>query len=454
MRQIDCDVAVIGAGTAGLQTYKAATARGAHAVMVERGPGGSTCTRAGCMPSKLLIAAGRAAARVRDADLFGIRAGEMRIDGAAVMARVRAERDRFVPSVLDEYHAIPDDRRVQGEARFTGPTTLAVGDDVTITAKAVVIAAGSYASVPDALKPVAALVRTNDDIFDLPEPPRSLAVIGAGPLGIELAQAFARLGVAVTVLDEGRTVGHLSDPEAERAAKVALGRSFDLHLSVKVEARLAEDGRAAVSWTGAGTGSVTVDLVLVAAGRPPNLAALNLAATGLDCDEHGVPRFDHRSRRCGDAPVFIAGDAGSWRPVLHEASRGGRIAGSVAAGGEPPRALPALSIAFTEPNLVEVGRRFDALPEGAVVGTAAVDDNGRATIDGREDGVVRLYADREGVLIGATVVAPDGEHLGHLVALAIDRGMHAAEFADQPWYHPTLEELLPDAVQDLIAKLP
>ena len=452
MRRVDCDVAVIGAGTAGLQAYKAATARGARAVIVERGPGGSTCTRVGCMPSKLLIAAGRAAARVRDAGLFGVSAGEVRIDGAAVMARVRAERDHFVRSVLDEYHAIPADRRAQGEARFTGPTTLAVGDDVTITAKAVVIAAGSHASVPDALKPIAGLVRTNDDIFDLPEPPRSLAVIGAGPLGIELAQAFARLGTVVTVLDEGHTVGHLSDPEAARAAAAALGRSFDLHLGVTVQARLAEDGRAAVSWTGAG--SVTVDLVLAAAGRSPNLAALNLSAAGLECDEHGVPRFDHRSRRCGDAPVFIAGDAGSWRPVLHEASRGGRTAGAVAAGGEPPRALPALLIAFTEPNLVEVGRRFDALPEGAVIGTAAVGDNGRATIDGHEDGVVRLYADRDGVLIGATVVAPDGEHLGHLVALAIDRGMRAAEFADQPWYHPTLEELLPNAAQDLIAKLP
>jgi dihydrolipoamide dehydrogenase len=441
-------VAVIGAGTAGLKAYKAAEAHGDTVLLIERGEGGSTCTRVGCMPSKLLLAAGRMAFDARRAGEFGIDTGVVRVDGAKVLARMRHERDRFVGSVLDEYHAIPDSERLQGEARFTGPTTLAVGDTM-VEARAIVIATGGHPIVPDTLEPVKWLVHTHETIFSIEQLPASMAVLGAGPLGIELAQAFARLGVAVTVLDEGDTVGGLGDPVANEAARAALSREFDLRLGAKVTAAPAEDGRATLSWSGKSEGEVTVELVLAATGRPPNLESLDLDKTGLALDEHGTPLFEETTRRCGDSQIFIAGDANAWRPVLHEAARGGRIAGGVAAGGPPSRPLPAFAVTFTEPGIAVVGTAFDELPEGATIGCATVKDNGRADIEGEDQGVVRLYGDKAGRLIGAAIVAPGAEHLGHLVALGIDRGIDVATFADQPWYHPTLEEMLQSAARDL-----
>ncbi|GGB23146.1 dihydrolipoyl dehydrogenase [Sphingomonas metalli] len=445
-----CGVAVIGAGTAGLHAYEAAWNMGADTLLIEQGSGGTTCTRYGCMPSKALLAAAHAAHAARRAGGFGIRTGDIHVDGEAVMARVRALRDRFFAAVLEDYDAIPADHRLHGTACFTGPDRLVVGD-TTIHADAIVIATGARPIVPESLDPVRALVHTHETIFDIETLPRSLAVLGAGPVGLELAQAFARLGVAVTLFDEDDIVGGLGDPQVNASARAALSQEVTMRLGVTVTAE-AQDGRARLSWTGAEAGSESFDLILAATGRPPCLDPLALDTTGLALDDHGTPLFDHRTRRCGDSAIFVAGDAGSWRPVLHEAARGGRIAGMVAAGGEAPRVLPAFAITFTDPQLVEVGTGFADLPDGARIGEAKPADNGRAVIERTTEGLVRLYADRDGRLIGASIAAAEAEHLGHGLALAIDRGISMADFADQPWYHPTLEELLQQAARDALGE--
>lgn len=447
MKERTCDVAIIGAGTAGLKAYKAVAARGGQPIIVERGAGGSTCTRVGCMPSKLLIAAARVAHQARGAGRFGIDVGSVSVDADKVWSRVRRERDRFVASVLDEYHAIPADHVVHGVARFTGPHTIAIGDDHVTATCGIVIATGGHPIIADMLDPVRDLVHTHETIFELTDLPATMAVLGAGPLGLELAQAFARLGVAVTVIDEGDMIGGLKDPKTNAAAITALGDEVTLQLGVKASASLTGDGRARLSWS---DGEVEVDLVLAATGRPPSLDSLDLATTGLELDEHGTPLFDKSTRRCGDSDIFIAGDANAWRPVLHEAARGGRIAGDVAMGGPAAKAIPPFAITFTEPNLTEVGMSFDTLPDDVRIGEATVADNGRATADGEDQGLCRLYADADGTLLGASIVAPDGEHLGHLVALAIERGMDATAFADQAWYHPTTAEMLQSAARDVL----
>lgn len=440
------DVIVIGAGTAGLKAYKAATARGADTIVIERGSGGSTCTRCGCMPSKLLIAAARAAHQARQAGRFGIEIGTISVDAAAVWQRVRRERDRFVASVLEEYHSIPADQRVHGGARFDGENSVVVGDRRIEARRGIVIATGARPIVPDGFEDVRHLVHTHETIFDLDALPQSLAVLGAGPLGLELAQAFARLGVDVAVFDPGSTVGGLKDPDCNAAAIDAIGSEVRLHLETKARASAAGGDQAKLGWDG---GELVVDCILAATGRAPAMQDLGLEDTGIALDDDGVPVFDRRSHRCGDSRIFVAGDADAWRPVLHEAARGGRIAGEVAAGGEPPRCLPAFSVAFTEPGIAQIGTAFADLPPDARIGKATVADNGRATIDGHTHGLVKLYGDRAGKLIGASIVAPDAEHLGHLVALGIDRDIDVATFADQAWYHPTLGELLQSAARDL-----
>jgi dihydrolipoamide dehydrogenase len=444
-RDRTCDVIVIGAGTAGLKAYKAATARGADTVIIERGPGGSTCTRVGCMPSKLLIAAARVAHQARGATRFGVKTGAVEVDAGATWARVRRERDRFVASVLEDYHAIPASQVVHGEARFDGPDAVRVGEARIVARGGIVIATGARPVVPDSLDAVRDLVHTHETIFELDSLPARMAVLGAGPLGLELAQAFSRLGVSVSLFDPSDKLGALTDPVANAAAIDAIGGEIDLHLGVEAKAEPAGTC-ARLTWD---SGEIEVDLILAATGRKPALDTLDLERTGLALDDKGAPLFDEASRRCGDSRIFIAGDANAWRPVLHEAARGGQIAGDVAAGGAPRRVLPALAIAFTEPNIVQVGCDFGDLPDDVRIGGAKVCDNGRATAEGHDAGVVRLYGAADGTLIGATIVAPEGEHLGHLVALAIDRRMDAATFADEAWYHPTVEELLQSAARDL-----
>lgn len=449
MNSISCDVAIIGAGTAGLHAYKAAAQAGANVLLIEQGTNGSTCTRTGCIPSKLLIAAGRAAAYARSAGLFGIRTGDIAIDGATVMQRLREQRDKSDGQIRSEYLDVPEAHRLHGRARFTGRTVLAVDDTVSVEARAVIVATGAHPAVPKPLEAVRALVHTHETIFEIKQLPAALAVIGAGPLGLELAQAFARLGVAVTVLDMSARLGALADPDAETAARNALETDMTIHLGVEISGAF-DSGKVRIGWTGDSTGEVVVDMVLAATGRRPNIDGLDLAAAGIETDDRGVPTFAEDTRRCGDSQVFIAGDVGAWRPVLHEAARGGTIAGTVAAGGAAFPPIAALAIAFTEPNLVEVGERFDALPDGAIIGTAQAHDNARSGIDGDDAGLVRLYADSQGLLLGGTIVLTGGEHLGQSLALALDCGMHAADFADQAWYHPVLEELLQAAARDIV----
>ena len=446
MNNRKCDVAVIGAGTAGLAAWRAVTAAGADALLIERGPGGTTCARVGCMPSKALLAAGRAAHSARGADEFGVRVGAVEVDGAAVMARVRRMRDIMTQAVFDGMDDVPDDRRIDGEARFAGPTTLTVGE-VTIEAEAVVIAVGADPTIPDGLADGSDRVRTHLDIWDLETLPKSLGVLGAGPVGIEIAQAMARLGVAVTVFDPGDAVGALQDKEVNAAAVACLGREMTLRLGEEPKGVPIEGG---VRLKGDGE-PVDVELVLAATGRPPNLKALDLDAAGVALDDKGVPTFDTRTKQVAGSPIWIAGDANDWRPVLHEASHGGSVAGCQAAGAKGDAALLTnVAMVYTDPGIAIVGPTFGDLPDGARIGCAKV-EGGRAQIDGHEGGVVRLYADRNGVLIGGSIVAHAAEHLAHALMVAVSQDMTVTAFTALPWYHPCYEEHLQTAARDLLA---
>lgn len=440
-----CDVAVIGAGTAGLAAWRAATAAGKDALLIERGPGGTTCARVGCMPSKALLAAGRAAHSAHEADEFGVRVGPVEIDGVAVMERVRRMRDIMTQAIFDGMDDIPMDARIEGEARFTGPATLAVGD-TTVEAGAVVIAVGADPIVPGAFSDVADRVRTHLDIWELETLPKSVAVLGAGPVGIGIAQGLARVGVAVTLFDPGEMIGGLTDPQANEAAVTALGQEMTFRLGEKPKGEPVEGG---VRLVGEGE-PVEAELVLAAAGRPPNLSALDLEHAGLPLDKDGMPRFDPRTKRVGDSRVWIAGDANEWRGVVHEAGHAGDVAGRGAAGAAgDPRVLTNVAMVFTEPGLAMVGTGFDELPDGARIGTAEV-TGGRAQLDRREGGVVRLYADADGRLIGGTIVSHGVEHLAHTLMLAVSQRMTVEAFAELPWYHPCYEEHLQAAARDLL----
>lgn len=449
MTDLFCDVAIIGAGTAGLAAERAARRHGAKTLLVDPQFAGTTCATVGCMPSKLLIAAADAAHAVRRAGIFGIEVAAPVIDGAAVMARVRRERDAFVAGAKRNIAALPEGIRITSRARFNGSTALLLDDGRRLTARAIVIATGATNAIPVAFAAVRDRVLTNESILELETLPRSIGVVGAGPIGLELAQALARLGVEIHLLEQGDTLASLRDPAIAARLRAILEHEFPITLGVEVTAAPDGDG-VRLFWKGARGGEQRFDRVLVAAGRPPDLGGLDLAKSGLALDEHGTPRFDRHTLRCGSSSIFIAGDADHDRAVLHEAATEGTIAGRNAASYPEVkpgvRGVP-LAIVFTDPPVAVIGS-VPMKGEPHVVGVASYEDQGRAKVFARNAGLAHLYADREsGRLLGATMTGPGVEHSAHLLAWAIQSELTATEALDHPFYHPTYEEGLKPALR-------
>lgn len=456
MKMLSCDVAVIGAGTAGLAASAAAAADGAQVLLIEGGEPGTTCARSGCMPSKLLIAAATAAHCAGTSSVFGIQTAPLRIDGRAVMTRVRAERDRFVRSVLQSYQRIPESQRLVGTAQFIAPGRLQVGDGVQVTAKAIVIATGAYSAVPAMFDAVADCVLTHETLFERVMLPGSVAVVGAGPLGLELGQALHRLGVRTAIFDRGDRIGGLISDDLNASAARIYAASLNLRLGVELQAEPLAAGLR-LHWQGPQQrGSADFEHLLIAAGRRPKLQPLALHNAGIALDAHGVPVYDRATLRCGDSAVFIAGDCNHDRPLLHEAADEGTIAGRNAAACPSgvqahPRRVP-LAITFSDPQIAIVG---DVGQPGHVAGRVDFTDQGRARVMNANRGGLKLYGDpADGRLAGAEMVGPAAEHLGHLLAWAVQQRQSVRSLLDMPFYHPTLEEGVRTALRDLCAQMP
>ncbi len=454
------DVAVIGAGTAGLAAYRAASAAGARAVIIESGPHGTTCARVGCMPSKLLIAAAEAAHDATHALPFGVNA-TVSIDGRAVMDRVRRERDRFVGFVVESVEAIPAEHRILGRAQFVMPGLLQVANQ-RIEARSIVIATGSLPVVPPMFERVLERVVLNDDVFAWESLPRSVALFGAGVIGLELGQALARLGVRVRVFGRSGTVGPLTDPVVREAALAAFSKELLIDTDAEVrEVRMTKGGDSVevVFRSGEGFVSETFDYALVAAGRRPRLAGLALESSGAILDARGVPVADRTTLQIGTGPLFMAGDANDDVPLLHEAADEGRIAGENAArypDVNPGLRRSLLAVTFTDPNLAIVGANYVSLAarDDLAIGAVSFADQGRSRVILKNKGVLRVYAARGSKrFLGAELAGPRGEHLAHLLAWAHQQRLTIPEMLNMPFYHPVVEEGIRTALRDVAAKL-
>jgi len=453
----DVDVAILGAGTAGLTARRGAMKAGASIVMIDPGPFGTTCARVGCMPSKLLIAAADAAHHARDADRFGVRPGAVEIDGPAVMKRVQSERDRFVGFVtrtVDEAGA--DGQVLVGRGTITGPGTIEVDDGTTVHWRGLVIATGTAPFVPPPFRGLDEHLLTNETVFELEDIPPSVLVVGAGIIGLELGQALHRLGARVTIVDIGERIGPIADPVIAAEARRVLGAELDLHLGYSLDS-VEEDGAGVrVRFTDS-TGAERDERyakVLIAAGRRPGLDALGLESLGVEKGEDDRYPIDRETLQVGDQPVFVAGDANFFHPLLHEAADDGRLAGENAARFpevRAPRRRTPLGIAFTDPQIGVVGGGYSTLGEcEAVAGEVDYGDQGRARVQGVNQGKVRIYAERKtGRLIGAELFGPRVEHLSHLLAWAVQSGTSVHEALDMPFYHPVVEEGVRTALRDL-----
>ncbi|MGP1680183.1 MAG: dihydrolipoyl dehydrogenase [Burkholderiales bacterium] len=467
MKTLKVDVAVIGAGTAGLAAYRAAKTAGASAAIIEGGDYGTTCARVGCMPSKLLIAAADAAHAVGKAPDFGIHVDGVRIDGREVMDRVRRERDRFVGFVLREVQDIPDADRIRGHARFVDNHTLAVADHTQVKSKSIVIATGSRADYPDSFKDLGERLIISDDVFGWTDLPKAVAVIGPGIVGLELGQALHRLGVHVAVLGRGGRVGPISDPQIRAYALATFSEEFTLEPDAQIAHMQRHGERVAIGRVQPnGTSAIEYfDYVLAATGRTPNIEGIGLENTTLKLDAKGVPSFDPATTQTtsadGASPVFIAGDASNFIPLLHEAADEGHIAGDNAArlalGKQvnPGLRRAPIGIVFTEPQIGIVGGGFHSMKPGTfATGQVSFEDQGRSRILLRNKGLLNVYGDlATGRFLGAEMLAPAAEHLAHLLSWALQSKMTLAQMLEMPFYHPVVEEGMRTALRELGLKL-
>lgn len=461
--EIDVEVAVIGAGSAGLVAFRQAAKYAERVVLIEGGDYGTTCARVGCMPSKLLIAAAEAADSARHAGRFGVHPESVRIDGREVMDRVRRERDRFVGFVLDSVEKIPAEKRIRGMTRFEGPNVLVVEDGPRVNAERIVIATGSRTNVVEFLEGAGSRLVTNDEVFDWTDLPESVAVFGPGVIGLEIGQALSRLGVRVRMFGVGGYVGPIQDPEIREIALETFRDEFPLDPDAKTTGVRETDDGVEVSFCDEHGTEVneTFDYLLAATGRRPNVEGLALENSGLALDDRGVPEYDPYTLRCGDSPIFIAGDANNALPILHEAADEGRIAGANA-GRYPDvqtgnRRVP-MSVVFTDPQIAAVGLTIQQTDERCrgcfAVGSVNFENQGRSRVIGKNRGLLRLYGEHgTGRFMGAEMFGPAAEHIAHLLAWAAQQRMDVDEMLEMPFYHPVVEEGLRTALRDLHDKL-
>ena len=468
MKQIQADVLVIGGGTAGMGAFRHARQFTDKVYLVESTVFGTTCARVGCMPSKLLIAAAEARHHALHTAPFGIHldTASVRTDGREVMARIKAERDRFVGFVLEDVEAWPAERRIMGAAKFIDEHTVEVGGHTRISAERIVIATGSRPLILPQWQPLGDRLIVNDDVFSWDDLPESVAVFGPGVIGLELGQALSRLGVKVEIFGVSGNLAGLADPVIRREAVASFSQELTLHLDSRTQVSLDENGKVVVDWEENGqSGRFVADYALAAAGRVPNTDNIGLENLDIRTDARGVPLADPHTMQTSIPHIFIAGDASNQLPLLHEASDQGKIAGDNA--GRYPDVRPGLrrspiGVVFTDPQIASAGERYTALQQrygerfdsAVAIGEVSFKNQGRSRVMLKNQGHLRVYAEQgSGRLLGAEMFGPAAEHIAHLLAWSHQQGLTVAQMLDMPFYHPVVEEGLRTALRDVQSKL-
>lgn len=443
------NLVVIGGGTAGLISAAGAAGLGAKVALIERHLMGGDCLNVGCVPSKGLISASRAINHARNSAQFGVTDGQkLGFDFGTAMERMRRLRAEI--SHHDSASRFRDELGIDvfiGQGSFSGPDTVLVADK-TLRFKKAAVCTGARAIAPPIPGLEEAGYHSNETIFSLTELPPRMAVIGAGSIGCELAQAFARFGSRVSLIEMGN---HLLGREDVDAAEVLHGafirEGIDLQLGTKITGvetngsdkilHLERDGKLL---------DVTVDAILVGVGRAPNLDGLGLEKAGITFDRAGVTVNDHL--QTSNSNVYAAGDICSPFKFTHTADAQARIliANALFMGRQRASSLTIPWCTYTDPEIAHVGMyEGDAKEKGVELTTltAPLSDIDRAVLDGEAEGFARVHL-RKGTdkILGATIVA---RHAGEMInefSLAITNGLGISAIAKTIHPYPTQAEVI------------
>lgn len=437
------NLVVIGAGPAGLVAARGAAAFGAKVALVERHLIGGDCLNVGCVPSKALIRSSRLYADMRNAADFGVTPpADVEVDFALAMERMRRLRARIGKADSVEHLSEEGIDVFLGQAQFTGPDRITVAGAELRFAKAL-IATGAHARLPDIPGLTEAGYLSNETVFGLTRRPDRLLVIGGGPLGCEMAQAFCRLGTKVILAQDQPMFLPREERDAAHILSDSLARDgVEIHLNTSVAAVRVKDGLKLADLVREGdTTTVSVDQILTGIGRTPNLDGLDLAAAGVDADADGVKVDDFM--RTTNRRIYAAGDVCLEHKFTHTAEATARIAlqNALFLGRKRLSALVIPWCTYTDPEIAHVGLYpFDARKAGIPVRTFTImmHDVDRAVTDGMEEGFVKIHvrqnSDR---ILGATVVARHAGEMINGVSLAIGSGMGLDALASVIHTYPT-----------------
>jgi pyruvate/2-oxoglutarate dehydrogenase complex dihydrolipoamide dehydrogenase (E3) component len=418
----------VGGGTAGIVAALGAAGLGGRAALVEQRLLGGDCLNHGCVPSKALVSAARAAYQVSQAGRFGVRhAAPPEVDFACVMERMRRLRAQIGQhDSAARLHALAIDVFL-GQARFTDANTLEVGGQ-TLRFRRAVIATGSRPAAPDVPGLAEAGYLTNETIFSLTQLPRRLIVIGGGPIGCELGQAFRRFGSEVHLVQRGDRLLAKEDEPAGRLVREQLQREgMHLYFGHSLTAvELVGDSKCLIIERGGEKRKLIADAILVATGRRPIVEGLNLEAAGVRYDAKGIEVDDHL--RTSNRAVFAAGDVCSAYKFTHAADAMARLVvqNALFLGRRRFSSLVIPCCTYTDPEVAHVGyTATEASERGIEIDTYRVElaEVDRAVIDGDEQGFAAVHTRRgTGRVVGATIVAPHaGEMIGEITLLMANR---------------------------------
>ncbi|MGV2831330.1 mercuric reductase [Myxosarcina sp. GI1(2024)] len=451
------DLVVIGAGTAGLVVAKGAAGIGIglKIALIERHLMGGDCLNVGCIPSKCIIRSSRVVAEMQEAEKLGIAAPEtITVDFASVMRRMRRVRSQIskVDSAAGAKKSGVD--VFLGQARFSSADSVEV-DGKILRFKKAVIATGARAIAPEIEGLAEAGYLTNETVFNLTEKPNRLAVIGGGPIGCELAQAFHRLGSRVTLLHRG---GHLlSNEDSEAAAIVRYQFETDgvnLVLNSEIQfVRQTSRGKEITYTKSQGKHTVTVDEILVGAGRAPNVEGLNLEAVNVKYDRHGVKVNDFL--QTSNPRIYAAGDICLKEKFTHTADATARIVikntlfAPFGLGKDKLSKLIIPWVTYTDPEIAHVGLYAEeAQAQGIKTNTIKIDFNhlDRALADGEEGGFLKIHHPQDSdKILGATIVARHAGEMISEVTTAITNGIGLSKLASVIHPYPTQAEAIKKA---------
>ncbi|HEX4829217.1 MAG TPA: FAD-dependent oxidoreductase [Xanthobacteraceae bacterium] len=437
------DICVIGAGSGGLSVAAAAAAFGVSVVLVEKNKMGGECLNTGCVPSKSLIAAGKHARAIAEARAFGVSAGAADIDFGKVHQHVHDVIAAIAPNDSKERFNGLGVRVIAGAARFKDRNTVVVGDEIEIAARRFVIATGSSPSLPPIAGLEAVPYLTNETVFDLTTRPQHLIVIGAGAIGLELAQAFRRLGAAVTVLEAAQPLAR-EDGECAAIVLDALAREgIDIRSNVAVT-RVEGTGAKVKVVVGGGEPAIEGSHLLIATGRKANTDGLALEQAGIASNRGGI--VVDNGLKTANRHVYAIGDVAGRGQFTHLANYHAGLVIRNALFRLPVKVNEDLvpRVTFTDPELAHVGlTEAEARARGLSIRVVRwpYHENDRAQTERETVGHIKVVTDKRGKIVGATIVGAGAGELITTWTLAISRGLPIRTLAGIIVPYPTLAEI-------------